>query len=77
VNPTAAEESVSHDQPWPLPPAAVVRWPAGAARLVGDENIARDKFRRWVGAVGNMPKPRVTLTDEDTGETLTEWPEQP
>ncbi|MEV7684441.1 hypothetical protein [Streptomyces bungoensis] len=43
----------------------------------GDETVARDKFRRWVGAVGNTPAPRVTLTDEETGTVLTTWPEAP
>ncbi|MEU9442900.1 hypothetical protein AB0D42_18645 [Streptomyces sp. NPDC048304] len=42
----------------------------------GSEATARDKFRRRVGAVGSMPEPRVTLTDEETGETLTTWPDE-
>lgn len=38
------------------------------------EAVARGKFTEWVGDWGR-PGARVTLTDEDTGETLTEWPE--
>lgn len=40
----------------------------------GSEAIARRKFVGWVGAVGSMPEPRVTLTDEETGEQLADWP---
>ena len=40
----------------------------------GNEATARDKFRRWVGAVGKMPEPQVTLVDEETGEELASWP---
>jgi hypothetical protein len=41
------------------------------------EDTARDKFRRWVGAVGSTPDPWVTLADEETGTVLTAWPEEP
>ncbi|MEU1466333.1 hypothetical protein ABZ467_38195 [Streptomyces sp. NPDC005727] len=41
------------------------------------EEVARDKFRRWVGKVGNTLAPRVTLTDEETGDVLTSWPKEP
>ncbi|AGS73922.1 hypothetical protein [Streptomyces collinus] len=40
-----------------------------------NEAVARDKCRRWIGSVGTMPTPRVTLTDEETGTVLTAWPE--
>jgi len=40
-----------------------------------DEDVARDKFRRWVGSVGGIPDPRITLTDEETGEHLDVWPD--
>ena len=36
------------------------------------ESTARDKFTRWVG--GGVVDIRVTLVDEQTGETLDEWP---
>jgi hypothetical protein len=38
------------------------------------ETTARQKFVAWVGSVGSMPEPRVTLTDEETGEQLADWP---
>jgi hypothetical protein len=38
------------------------------------ETTARRKFTSWIGEYGSMPDARVTLVDEDTGETLTEWP---
>jgi hypothetical protein len=40
------------------------------------EATAQDKFRRWIGEHGALPDARVTLTDEDTGETLTTWPDE-
>lgn len=43
----------------------------------GSEETARDKFRRWVGEYGGMPAARVTLTDEETGDVLAAWPDQP
>lgn len=42
----------------------------------GSEETARDKFRDWIGEQGSMPDARVTLVDEETGETLTTWPEE-
>ncbi|MEV5880621.1 hypothetical protein AB0L75_41910 [Streptomyces sp. NPDC052101] len=42
----------------------------------GREAVARDKFRDLVGQYGgSMPGARVTLTDEDTGDVLGDWPE--
>jgi hypothetical protein len=41
----------------------------------GSEVIARSKFTRWVGEHGDRPGARVTLTDEETGAMLTEWPD--
>jgi hypothetical protein len=38
------------------------------------EATARRKFAGWVGEWGK-PGAQVTLVDEETGETLTEWPE--
>lgn len=37
------------------------------------EETARRKFTAWVGDWG-QPSARVTLTDEETGETLDDWP---
>ena len=42
-----------------------------------NEETARYKFRRWIGEYGNMPDAQITLTDEDTGEQLATWPEEP
>jgi len=42
----------------------------------GDEGIARQQFTGLVGRYGK-PGTHITLTDEETGETLTEWPEEP
>lgn len=41
----------------------------------GSEAVARAKVVEWVGDWG-VPGVRITLVDEDTGETLTEWPEE-
>ncbi|MFJ5973494.1 hypothetical protein [Streptomyces sp. NPDC093060] len=41
----------------------------------GSEALARRKFRNWVGEYGSMPEPRITLTDEETGEQLAVWPD--
>ncbi len=41
-----------------------------------DESTARRKLSRWVGSWG-CPGARITLTDEDAGELLTSWPEEP
>ncbi|WP_171109227.1 MULTISPECIES: hypothetical protein [unclassified Streptomyces] len=40
----------------------------------GSEATARRKFSSWVGEYGSLPDARITLVDEETGETLTEWP---
>ncbi|MHB9856713.1 hypothetical protein [Streptomyces sp. YIM S03343] len=42
----------------------------------GREDVARDKFRRWVGAYGSMPAARTTLTDEETGDLPAGWPQE-
>jgi hypothetical protein len=38
------------------------------------EATARRKFVRWIGEHGSLPDARITLTDEETGEQLDEWP---
>ncbi|GGV37412.1 hypothetical protein GCM10010293_41220 [Streptomyces griseoflavus] len=40
----------------------------------GSEPIARAQFTGLVGRYG-QPGTRITLVDEETGATLTEWPE--
>lgn len=42
----------------------------------GSETVVRGKFTAWVGQHGTRPGARVTLTDEETGAVLTEWPDQ-
>ncbi|AKN73658.1 hypothetical protein QR97_31350 [Streptomyces sp. PBH53] len=42
----------------------------------GREQVARDKFRRWVGEYGGMPGSRITLVDEVAVVVLAVWPEQ-
>lgn len=39
-----------------------------------DETVARGRFTAWVGAYGKTGA-RITLTDEETGTVLTEWPD--
>lgn len=39
----------------------------------GSEATARRKFTAWVGEQGR-PGARITLTDEETGVLLDEWP---
>ena len=39
------------------------------------ESTARDQLPVWVGSWGSLPDARITLVDEETGETLTTWPE--
>ncbi|MEU9558003.1 hypothetical protein [Streptomyces fumanus] len=39
-----------------------------------DDAVARSKAGRWIGQYGRDDA-RITLTDEGTGETLTEWPQ--
>ncbi|MFD4968976.1 hypothetical protein [Streptomyces sp. NPDC058424] len=43
----------------------------------GRETTARRKFRDWVGEYGSARGARITLVDEETGETLTTWPDEP
>ncbi|MEU0847753.1 hypothetical protein ABZ387_07260 [Streptomyces flaveolus] len=38
------------------------------------EPTARRKYSRWVGEHGDRPGARITLTDDETGATLAEWP---
>jgi hypothetical protein len=40
------------------------------------EATARRKFVRWIGEHGALPEARITLTDEETGEQLDEWPDE-
>ncbi|MFJ5036026.1 hypothetical protein ACIQB5_50580 [Streptomyces sp. NPDC088560] len=39
-----------------------------------DEATARGKFEAWKRVASGMPEPRVTLTDEESGDVLTTWP---
>ncbi|WP_432027481.1 hypothetical protein [Streptomyces sp. 1222.5] len=39
-----------------------------------DEATARRQYTVWIGERGSMPGARITLTDEETGEQLDEWP---
>lgn len=41
-----------------------------------DEATARRQWTAWIGERGSMPGARITLTDEETGETLASWPEE-
>lgn len=40
----------------------------------GREADARRKVAAWVGKWGDLPDAHITLVDEGTGETLTQWP---
>ncbi|MGX1116379.1 hypothetical protein RKD37_001742 [Streptomyces ambofaciens] len=40
-----------------------------------DETVARRKYTSWIGEHGSRPGARVILVDEETGKTLTEWPD--
>lgn len=40
------------------------------------EATARDMIPVWVGSWGELPDARITLVDEETGETVTEWPDE-
>lgn len=42
-----------------------------------DEATARRQWTAWIGERGSMPDARITLADEETGETLANWPEEP
>ncbi|MGW5497711.1 hypothetical protein [Streptomyces olivaceoviridis] len=39
------------------------------------KEVARDKFRRWIGEYGSMPDARVALTGEKTSDVLVTWPD--
>jgi hypothetical protein len=39
-----------------------------------DRGTAGRKLRTWIGERGSMPGTRFTLVDEETGKTLTTWP---
>ena len=39
------------------------------------ESTARGKVTEWIG-LSKGPGARVTLVDEETGETLTTWPDE-
>ncbi|MES4886180.1 hypothetical protein ABVB69_37690 [Streptomyces sp. NPDC000349] len=39
------------------------------------ETVARSKFTAWVGRHGDRPQAHLTLTDEETDRTLTQWPD--
>jgi hypothetical protein len=41
----------------------------------GSRSVAEGKFARWIGE-HDRPGARVTLTDEEKGETLTSWPDE-
>jgi hypothetical protein len=41
----------------------------------GDKAIARGQVPVWVGSWG-VPGARITLTDQETGEQLAEWPDE-
>jgi hypothetical protein len=52
-------------------------WSAGRVVQQGwwaSESTARAKFTEWVGS--KVKDLRVTLVDEETGETLTTWQEE-
>jgi len=42
----------------------------------GSEATGRRKLVGWVGEYGSMPDARITLTDEETGEQMDEWPDE-
>jgi hypothetical protein len=39
------------------------------------EATARSQVAVWVGSWGELPGARITLRDEETGATLTTWPD--
>ncbi|MFJ6559998.1 hypothetical protein ACIQMV_08970 [Streptomyces sp. NPDC091412] len=41
-----------------------------------DRVTADRKLAAWVGEYGSLPDARVTLVDEETGETLATWPDR-
>lgn len=40
------------------------------------EATARRKWAAWIGEHGSVPGARITLVDEETGTTLTTWPDE-
>jgi hypothetical protein len=40
------------------------------------EATARAQVTTWIGSWGELPGARVTLVDEETGATLTTWPDE-
>ncbi|WP_225638394.1 hypothetical protein [Streptomyces solaniscabiei] len=40
-----------------------------------EQAVADGKFTKWVGEHGDRPHALITLTDEGTGATLTQWPD--
>lgn len=42
----------------------------------GSESTARGKFRDWIDSYSSLPDARVTLVDEEAGETLAVWQEE-
>ncbi|MEU6594431.1 hypothetical protein ABZ923_35395 [Streptomyces sp. NPDC046881] len=40
------------------------------------QEVARDKFRRWVGEYQSMPDARISLTDLESGDVLATWPDE-
>ncbi|SHI69092.1 hypothetical protein [Streptomyces sp. 3214.6] len=41
-----------------------------------DRATADRKFTTWIGQYGSRAGARVTLTDEETGDLLTSWPDE-
>jgi hypothetical protein len=39
------------------------------------ESTARDQLPVWERSWGSLPDARIVLVDEETGETLTTWPD--
>jgi len=42
----------------------------------GSEETAREQLPVWVGSWSELPDARITLVDEETGATLTTWPDE-
>lgn len=42
----------------------------------GIEATPREMLPVWVGNWGELPDAQVVLVDEETGETLTTWPDE-
>ncbi|MGV9350995.1 hypothetical protein ACWDSD_40980 [Streptomyces spiralis] len=59
----------------PVPPDHDVGRPPGAAGLVGERGDRPPQVASWVGEYGSMPGARITLTDEESGQTVTAWPD--